>query len=170
MDMKRYKESTIFLLPLIMSENCYLKRSQILNEDFITTYIKDSRFKNLDNTVVLSYNKSNNHIENFYRFKGKIYDMSGLITYHITINNELQKDYNRILKGEYSDLTIQAKGNIIDFWDANRFSFLYGILFKTQLGKMMYLKYLHSLGVTPPKKSDFEYWRKPDISEETYTN
>ncbi len=171
-DMKNYKESTLFLLPLINSEDCFLNKDEIITDDFISTYIKDNRFPLLENSIVLKYKGNNDKLEKFSeinRFWGKTFDMNGLITYHITLNEKLANtDYEKILNGDYSKLSLDSKYKIADFWNLNKYSFLWGVLFKTSFSKLIYLQYLRKFGIRAPQRTKFEYWIKPNLAKETY--
>jgi len=171
--MKRYKESTLFLLPLINSSEYFLDKEKIITDNFISTYIKDLRFPFLDNSVVLLYKGENKNLDLFEkrRLEGKTYDMNGLVTYHISINETLpESDYKKIIDGKYSELSTDAKFSILDFWEVNKYSFLWGILFKTPYAKLLYLQHLRKLGIEAPLKLQFEYWQKPNLTKETYCN
>lgn len=167
MDMKLYNLSTLFALPLIQSEDNYINKENLITDSLINTYLRDPKFPML-NTVIAVYKGNNKNLDTFSRTEGKITDMNGLVTYHITFNEKLQKDYQKILKGEYSKLSIQAKNNIIDFWEtSSKYSFIEGVLYRTKFAKYLYLQSLNSKGITPPKSTSFEYWYKPSMTKET---
>jgi hypothetical protein len=167
MDMKSYNLSTLFALPLIQSEDSYIEKENLITDSLINTYLRDPKFPMLQ-TVIAVYKGNNKHLDNFSRTEGKITSMNGLVTYHITFNEKLQKEYQKILKGEYSELSNQAKNNIADFWNtSSKYSFINGILYKTKFAKYLYLQSLNSKGITPPRSTSFEYWYKPSMIKET---
>lgn len=156
------KDSTLFLLPLLG-----LDKSIVLNNNFVTTYIRDYRFPELDEVVILEYSKTNTKLDELYSI-GRVENKEAVL-YYYQIPEIYLEDYVNFLEGKYSRFSISAKQAILSFWGSNSVSLLHGILYKTNYAKMLYLNSLHNRGVVPGN-TNFEYWRIPSLTKETYKN
>ncbi|HSH51277.1 MAG TPA: hypothetical protein VK982_06105 [Bacteroidales bacterium] len=161
--MKQYnKTSTLFLLPLID-----LEREKVFNDSYVTTYIKDNRFPFLENQIILVYNKQQELIEANKNINSMLKGFTEEHVYYIDIPEEFVKDYKYVLQGRYSELSSKAKEKIIKFWNVTSLSIIYGILYKTELAKVLYLTNIYKGSISPNINLNLEYWPKPNLSEET---
>lgn len=162
--MKPYKDSTLFLLPLIG-----IDKKVMINEHFLSTYIIDYKFLNMSYYISIAYKKNNDLLEthkSLYGTVSKLHDSN--IFYYFGLPEENYSDYDKFLTGRYSTFSKEAKEKIIKFWNANNLSLIYGVLYKTNFAKLLYLNNIGKYGTTNINKSNFEYWNKPNISKETY--
>lgn len=163
MDMKLFKkESTVFMLPLID-----VPKEKLFNKNFITTYIIDYRFSHLTNYICIEYLEENTDLDQTDNLYGKVVNENNRTFYYYLFDNNLE--YAKFLVGKYSKLNVDSKEKIIEFWNANKLSLLFGILYKTNYAKLLYLNNLKSCGNSACNKTEFEYWHKPNLSKETYT-
>lgn len=163
MDTKLYKKnSTIFLLPLLG-----ISKDKLLTDNFITTFIMDYRFSHMTNYISIAYKGDNKYLDSLPELYGKVSNESGQSLYYFLLGLDNELNYARFLTGKYSKFTVQAKEKIIDFWNANKLSLIYGILYKTNYAKLLYLNNLkyHTDGIVNTR--EFEYWPKPNLSKET---
>jgi len=156
------KDSTLFLLPLLG-----LSKNIIFNKHFVTTYIRDYRFPELDNVVILEYKKSNPELDEMYSY-GKT-EGEGYVLYYYQVDKYFEQDYLNFIEGKYSRFSNKAKQEILSFWGSNKVSLIYGILYKTDYARVLYLNSLHNRGIDT-SKTNFEYWRIPNLTKETWKN
>lgn len=164
MDMKLFKkDSTLFLLPLIG-----ISKNKIFTKNFITTYVRDYRFPEVDNVIILEYSKSTSELDELCYYC-KIENKDSVL-YFYELDTLYLEDYTNFLDGKYSKLSNEAKQAILKFWGSTKISLLYGILYKTNYAKILYLNSLQNRGIDATSKTNFEYWRIPSLSKETYRN
>lgn len=154
--------SCYFLVPLLFPEDT--KSSQIFTEKFKDAYIADYKRKQHDDKVLLVYDKYSIDIpltsrECEYKDEG-----NDILVYKIP--SQFIDDYGRFLKGEYSNLSQEAKDLILGFWDQDEESLLYGILNKSVTKKLA--SYYRKLKINPKKDfaKDTDYWEEPQLTKE----
>lgn len=162
MDMKSYKDSTLFLLPLVE-----YPKDILITTSFLGTYIRDERFLELDNTIILEYSKANKKLDEV-RTYGKIENSDNTCLYYMQLEDKYKNDYELFIDGKYSKLSLEAKQKITTFWETSKISFIYGVLYKTNYAKTVYLSSLKQKNISIQNKVNFEYWRIPSLSKETY--
>src|SRR4030042_4960678 len=113
------------------------KYTQVLTDNFINCYI-------LDNNIIIEFDND------IVKFK---------------IPQEFTDDYKKITKSLYSKISDKSKEQILNFWDEDKSSYLYSVLYKTK----RVLNYWQSK--TDKKlhlSKEKEYWPKFNIIEESY--
>jgi len=154
--------SCYFLVPLLFPKDT--KASQIFYEEFKDAYIADYKRKQHDDKVLLVYDKYTIDIPLTSR-NSEYTDYNGHILVY-NIPEEFNDDYGKFLRGEWSKLSQKAKDLILNFWDEDENSLLYGILTKTVTTKLG--AYYKRLKLNPKKhfQKDAEYWEEPQLTRE----
>jgi hypothetical protein len=157
------KDSTLFLLPLIG-----LDKNKVFTKYFLTSYIRDFRFPELDNVLILEYSKANPELDELYCF-GRV-ESKDSVLYYYEMPEKYNSDYVLFIEGKFSKFSVFAKQDILEFWGSTKVSLLYGILYKTDYAKLLYLNSLKHRNIDGSNKTNFEYWRIPSLQAETYKN
>jgi hypothetical protein len=98
-------KSTVFILPIVFSDKKY---SDILTEDFINAYIADFEYPEYDDKLtVVRKSEVERH----------------------DIPKEYFEDYVKIIAGAYNATSDKYKQLVTSFWDCDKDSKLYNILY-----------------------------------------
>jgi len=136
----KWSKSTIFILPLLYPD---IKFTDVLQENFINCYISDILMTEPQDSLIIEFDN------NIARFK---------------LPEDKLDDYSLIKRSKYSKISNSSKQNIIYFWEEDKDSYLYSILYKTK-------KILDYWSKKANKRiyasKDKEYWPKFNLYEET---
>lgn len=161
-------DTTRFLLPLMFPNNTY---SELFSEHLEEAYIGMLDDDTKDDTLILKFKHDLLNDLDLQVFMEE-YDnhvvldsTDNLIVYEIP--EELEEIYNKFLNGEWSKFPEESKQNIIDFWETDEDSLLYGILYKTEKGQELISTFVdpHLRGKVKNafSKNSTELWKPPDI-------
>jgi hypothetical protein len=136
----RWNKSTIFILPLLYPD---IKFTDVLQENFINCYISDVILQEPQDSLIIEFDN------NIARFK---------------FPEDKLDDYSLIKRSKYSKISNSSKQNIIYFWEEDKDSYLYSILYKTKKVLDYWAKKSNTI-IHPSKEK--EYWPKFNLYEET---
>lgn len=132
----KYNICTDFLLPMLFDN-----KNEICTNSYENCYFYDLNFPYVEDKIILVYNSDinennytklykslikNKNFHSFYTF----YDNANKEKFVFTIPPNLKRDYNLILKGQYSKISETYKQKILSFWNVTSNSRLGGILYK----------------------------------------
>jgi len=88
-----------------------------------------------------------------------------MVTYDIS--DDFIEDYHRFLTGDYSKFSKAYKDQILNFWEANQDTLIYGVINKTgdEIKKFVLTVTDVDLDVVA---SDTEYWKPISLKEEIF--
>lgn len=159
--------ATKFVLPLLFQES--VKYNDILPENFKNAYIADIDKQEVDGYILLKYHldldEDSDWKESLLDIEcADIYDKDEDLIYCFKIPDKFLDDYYLFLAGKYSQLSKEAKVRILEFWEADKDTLLYGILYKTEIGHKFWEE---RLGNEIKEWSiDAEYWFAPNTKRE----
>lgn len=172
MDILAYNKTLAsqFLMPLLFEDR---KFTQIISDfnSFVNAYIADFDKPENDNKIILVFNKKQkdlpelNQVEHYTK---TIKDET-LYFYVYEIPAGLDDNYTFWLVGRYSMFSDRAKQIILNFWDADEDTLLYGVLYKT--GEKILKFYRDNFNKkldTVRDNSDEDWWIEPQLSKEIY--
>jgi len=124
-----YTNTTKFILPLLFDEKT--KYHELFTNFFINAYIADMANKENDDKIhllfadypSLSLTQKLSNLITEYKYKDGY-----VLVYPLAI--ELEEDYEKIIKGEYSTISEKSKNRILSFWEEDQTSLLWGVLYK----------------------------------------
>ena len=125
----KYTNTTKFILPLLFDE--HYKYHELFNNFFINAYIADMANKENDDRIHLLFadypsltiqKKLPNTITE-YEYK------DGFVLVY-PLNIEWEEDYNKIIRGEYSTISEEAKNRILSFWEEDSTGLMWCVLYK----------------------------------------
>jgi len=156
-----HNDTTKFLLPILFPD---LTHDKLFSNYFEQAYIGSLDTDTLDDTIILKFQEEDS-MEDFIS-DNTIYHKDNIVAY--AIPDELNEEYERFLSGKYSKFKEESKQNILDFWDEEKTSLLYGILYKTEEGKEILLntvqdKKLKNRISSGLENEDIEFWPPPNI-------
>jgi len=137
----RWNKSTIFILPLLYPNITY---KSVIFEHFINCYISDIYRIDPEDSLIIEFDN------NLARFR---------------IPEHKLEDYKKIIRSQYSKISDKSKKDILCFWEENKFSYLYSILYKT---KKILDYWSNKINKPVYASEEKEYWPKFNSQEETY--
>jgi hypothetical protein len=163
------------MLPILLNKG--LKHSDILTNTFINAYMADLDQAEYDNHIMVRYATFTDIPEwtkdsNMYSSKIERTTVSGTkkIEDYIMVYNEipenLTEDYHKFLIGDYSKFSKDYKKQVLEFWEANEDTLIYGVLYKS--GKEIEDFWREDLDVDLSTVPDTEYWRPPKLKQEIF--
>jgi hypothetical protein len=136
----RFNKTTIFILPLLYPG---IKYTDVIFDHFINTFISDVHSPDPEDSVIIEFD------DNIARFR---------------MTQDFIADYKKIMQSKYSEISEIAKEVILYFWQEDKESYLYSVLYKTN----KILDYWSTKsGKTIYPQKDKEYWPKFNTYEET---
>jgi len=166
MDPLRYNVNltTTFLLPILYDKG--LKHSDILTDTFINAYIADLNKPEHDDKIFIEYATITNLPS--WTKDSHLYptnEESIMVTQDIP--TEIVDDYSLFLIGDYSKFSNEHKQRVLQFWEADSHTLLYGVLHRTGRAiKKFWEESLDAdLDVAP---LDIEYWKPPNLKQEIF--
>jgi len=176
MDILNYNktQTTQFILPLLFRDK---KFTQVITDfdSLINGYIADFDRPNYDNKIILVFkNKQNglpteNMIEHYTKTIKDGEDSNEIFVYVYDLPNDYQEDYTFFLLGKYSRFSDDAKKKILNFWDADENTLLYGALYRT--GSTIKKFYKDNFNTNIDDKwtiENKEWWIEPVLRKEIY--
>ena len=157
--------STIWLLPMLNEKG--FKHNDIINEYFINAYIADIDKPENDNKLLIKYFVVEG-IPKFFNEDNKytIYldESDDSFVVAVNIPEEHLSNYHKFLAGQYSKFSKEYKQLILQFWEEDESTLLYGILHKTGRAEKMF----EEMSDIPLDmlSSDMEYWYTPKMDKE----
>lgn len=165
-------EATRFVLPMLYSKD--RNDTFFITKNFENCYVGDVNHPELGKKIFLLYNYQMS-VE-YVKFERKIELMSEFETdydyseerqvmYVINIPDEHVDDFQHFLAGRYTKFSNELKLKIIKFWgiEGDEGSLFYGILYANDTAK-------ENLLTNAYDSEEGEYWPKPDLTKEMYTN
>jgi hypothetical protein len=137
----RGNKTTIFILPLLYPG---IQFSDVIYENYINSYVSDTTCPDPENSIIIEFDN------NICRFR---------------IPKEYLDDYKKIIKSQYSQISNQAKEVILYFWNQDKDSYLYSVLYKTNKILDYWRKKFKDVNIQA--SSEKEYWPKFNLYEET---
>ena len=136
--------TTVFILPMLYDKD--LKHSDILTDNYENTYIADLDEPVDDNKIIIRYDDDRQTFE---------------------MPDEYLDEYHKFILGDYSKLSNEYKQKVLNFWEANEDTLLYGVLYKEGETIVNFWKdnldtNLEIIG------AGTEYWKPPNIKEEIF--
>lgn len=156
--------TTAFTLPLLYDKG--LKHSDILTETFINAYIADLGEPEQDNKLLVRYATIVNLPEwtnNFKLYASK--DDAIMVTYEVP--DDQIENYQKILIGDYSKLSLSYKEMVLNFWEANEDTLIHGVLYKTGQEIKDFVLAVSDTDLDMVS-DDTEYWRPPNLKQEIF--
>ena len=154
-------KTTTFLLPMLFPNSTH--------DEIFSNYFKQAYIGLLDDemptsSIVLEFDEDSitldlidDFISNFQP-QGDITDMKDNLLF-FNILDHAQEDYEKFLKGNYSEVRDEFKQTILDFWKENdSITLLYGILYNNNDNTIKGLK----------KQPSGENWPPPDLFEDEF--
>lgn len=160
----RYTNTTKFIMPLLFNN---IKYHELFQNFFINAYIGDVAKKENDDNIHLvfaDYPSLSLQLQLTDPISEYKYNDVYVLVY--PLEEEWLDDYNKLIKGEYSQISEEAKKRIIHFWDVDNTSVLWCVLYKE--GNSIHLFLQDILGLKKPSKfSKYkEWWVDYKIHEE----
>ena len=156
--------TTAFMLPMLYDQS--FKHSDILTNTFIDTYIADLDKPENDNKLVVRYATITDlpsWTDTYSLYTSE--DESMMVIYEVP---EIYMDeYGKFLIGDYSKFSKKYKEQILKFWEADKYTFIYGVLYKhkDELNNFM----METLDIDLDFISvDAEYWKPPNLKQEIF--
>ncbi len=137
----RGNKSTIFILPLLYPG---IQFSDVIYENYINSYVSDIIQQEPENSVIIEFDN------NICRFR---------------IPKEYLDDYKKIIKSQYSQISNEAKEITLYFWNQDKNSYLYSVLYKTNKILDYWRKKFKDVNIQASDEK--EYWPKFNLYEET---
>lgn len=125
----KYTNTTKFILPLLF--DIRTRYHELLDNFFINAYIADMANKENDDKIHLLFadypsltlQKKITDAADEYRFEDAY-----VLVY--PLDTKWEDDYNKIIQGNYSTISEDAKYRILSFWEEDTNSALYSVLFQ----------------------------------------
>ena len=160
----RYTYTTKFILPLLFEKD--IKYNRILDEFFVNAFIADMANKDNDDKIhllfadypSLAFQKLLPEPITEYR-----YDEGYVLVYSLPIKYE--EDYLKFLIGDYSKFSDDVKQKIVNFWEVDNNTLLWGVLYKSGVRVSAFYKKLLNKDVDDLAPSA-EWWAPPQIERE----
>lgn len=172
MDILRYNktQTTQFIIPLLFRD----KQFNELITDFdslINAYIADFDKPKYDNKVIIAFRDKQKNLpeENRIEHYTKTIKDEIIHFYVYSLPKEFEEDYTLFLLGKYSSFTESAKQKILNFWNSNEDSLLYGALYKTgETIKKFYKENFDTKIDDTWSNGESEWWPEPILRKEIY--
>ena len=161
----KYTNTTKFILPLLFENNT--RYHELFNNFFINAYIADMANKENDDKIHLlfadypSLTLQQKLPETITEYE---YKDGFVLVYQLTLKWE--DDYIKIITGDYSTISETAKERILDFWEEDNTSLLWGVLYKEGDEVRKYFEKLLGEKITSPWNRDKEWWLPFAIPDE----
>ena len=144
-------DTTIFLLPLMFG------KEDVITPDFKNAYIRNDSFIHED-LIVLVYEKPNPNLQKYSPF-AMTYEGSNAI-YFFKLNETISEVRLLFFEGKYSEFSPAYKDTILNFWNVDKYSMLYNILYKLDPIRCLSIRNSRIY-----RKADV--WPKPNLEYET---
>ena len=153
----KYTNTTKFILPLVFDNTT--RYHKLLDNFFINAYIADMANKENDDKIHLLFadypsltltQKMTDPIIEYKYGDGYV-----LVC---PLENKWIDDYGKLIRGEYSTISQNAKNRILFFWDEDDNSLLYGVLYKKGNAVQKYVQEVLGLKHTEPFTMTKEWW------------
>jgi|GEM_PF-3078534 hypothetical protein len=160
-----YTNTTKFILPLLFDDET--KYHVLLQNLFINAYIADMSHQENDDNIhllfadypSLTFQKNLTDPISEYRYK------DGYVLVY-PLNKKWNKDYEKIIRSEYSKISEHAKERILTFWDEDDTSVLYGILYKKKKYLQKYFEEILKVNTSIYWSNTKEWWLNFKITDE----
>ena len=165
-----------FMMPLLF-ENKQFNKIIPDYESFVNAYIADFDKPNYDNKIILVFNTKQkdlpelNRVDHYTRdIKDKKNESTTIYIYVYDIPDDLSENYTFWLMGKYSMFTDRAKQIIMNFWQADETTLLYGVLHKKgEPINKFHKKHANKKPTNSKiKNPEEEYWPSPSLNKEIY--
>jgi hypothetical protein len=169
--LKKNKTSTSqFLMPLLF-ENKQFNKIIPDYDTFINAYIADFDKPKHDNRIILVFKTKQKDLPELNRidsYTKKVKDAE-VHCYVYDIPDDLSENYTHWLLGKYSLMTDRAKKIILNFWECDNKTLLYGVLYKTGEVVPKFMKKNFNTKIDKIwSNDDNEWWVSPLLSHEIY--
>jgi hypothetical protein len=156
--------TTAFMLPILLNKG--LKHSDILTDTFINAYMADLSKPEKDNSLIIRYATITDLPEWVEGQFAYVDDDTAHIMVTENIPDNLTEDYHKFLIGDYSKFSEEYKKQVLEFWEADEDTFMYGVLYKSgdEIKKFWREDLETDLDMVP----DTEYWRPPNLKQEIF--
>ena len=164
--------TTVFMLPVLLNKG--LKHSDILTDTFINTYMADLNKPEKDNSLIIRYATITNlpHWTDNYEINSpQLYateDEEIMVVEDIPDN--FIEDYHKFLIGDYSKFSEDYKKQVLDFWEANEDTLIFGVLYRSgkEIKDFWREELDTDLDIFMNVPEDTEYWRPPKLEQEIF--
>lgn len=160
-----YTNTTKFIMPLLFDNNT--KYHELFQNFFINAYIADIANKENDDNIHLvfadypSLKLQNTLTKSISEYK---YGEGFVLVYPLA--TKWLDDYEKLIRGEYSKISNEAKKRILFFWDEDNTSVLWGVLHQEGNSVQKFLQDVLGLKHVEPFTKTREWWTDYKISEE----
>ena len=161
----KYTNTTKFILPLVFDNTT--RYHKLLDNFFINAYIADMANKENDDKIHLlfadypSLTLTQKMTDTITEYEYK----DGYVLVY-PIDNKWINDYNKIILGEYSKISIEAKYRILSFWEEDKDSPLHSVLFKEGNAVRKLVQEITGDKVNLPWDKEKEWWLSFIIPDE----
>lgn len=161
----RSTNTTKFILPFLFDENT--RYQELFDNLFVNAYIADMANKDNDDEIHLVFAdypslKLTQKIANpFTEYEYK----DGYVLVY-SLDNKWIDDYNKIILGKYSTISVEAKYRILSFWEEDNKSPLYSVLFKEGKAVRKFVQEITGDKINEPWSREKEWWLPFKLPEE----
>lgn len=154
--------TTTFMLPMLEG----LKHTDILTDSFKNTYIADIDRPEKDSSLLINYATITDlpdWVSDPIAYTAE--DESIMVTANIP--DSVADEYSKFLVGDYSKFSDDYKNRIMEFWEADKYTLLHGVLYREgkEIEKFWEESFEVDLDITP---SEMEYWKPPSLKQEIF--